>query len=98
MKKKHEWTKLGEIWDGPFEIKKYMSEGSSHTDLRAVIPENRGGECSTYQGPVGISTLDLHTDNRSYPSRVLFCIVVLLHTNITRQKLITIYGFAYSMM
>ena len=25
LKKKHEWTKLGERWDGPFEIKKkYM--------------------------------------------------------------------------
>ena len=24
LKKKHEWTKLGERWNGPFEIKKYM--------------------------------------------------------------------------
>ena len=39
MKKKHEWTKLGERWDGPFEIKKVNGNGNVTIDLRHGVTE-----------------------------------------------------------
>ena len=37
LKKKHEWTKLGERWDGPFEIKKSTCKWECH-----YRPQTRG--------------------------------------------------------
>ena len=34
LKKKHEWTKIGERWDGAFEIKKVHVNGNVTIDLR----------------------------------------------------------------
>ena len=39
LKKKHEWTKLGERWDGPFEIKKVHVNGNVTIDLRQGVTE-----------------------------------------------------------
>ena len=39
LKKKHEWTKLGERWDRPFEIKKVHVNGNVTIDLRQGVTE-----------------------------------------------------------
>ena len=39
MKKKHEYTKLGERWDGPFEINKVHVNGNVTVNLREGVTE-----------------------------------------------------------
>ena len=39
LKKKHEWTKLGERWDEPFEIKKVHVNGNVTIVLRQGVTE-----------------------------------------------------------
>ena len=39
LKKKHEWTKLCERWDGPFEVKKVHVNGNVTIDLRQGVTE-----------------------------------------------------------
>ena len=39
LKKKHEYTKLGERWDGPFEINKVHVNGNVTIDLREGVTE-----------------------------------------------------------
>ena len=39
LKKKHEWTKLGERWDGPYAIKKVHVNGNVTIELAPGVTE-----------------------------------------------------------
>ena len=39
LKKRHEWTKLGERWDGPYPIQKVHVNGNVTVELREGVTE-----------------------------------------------------------
>ena len=39
LKKRHEWTKLGELWDGPYSIQRVHVNGNVTIQLREGVTE-----------------------------------------------------------